>query len=1108
MLTFLCSTYFSARKKFIYEKICSLLTQGERVYLIVPEQSSFARDRDFLMSYGEKMSNLLTVTSFTHLSRDVLEENGLKVKPEADDAARNVFMSLAAEECSDILNIYRKHSSRPALINKLLEEYSEINRDGLTSEDLRRVSASLPDGILKSKTVELSAIFSVYEALITERFSESTDNIRVMTEFLKENSIFSDAVVFFDDFRGFTGAQMKLMTEIIAQSRESFVSVHCPDSVNAYDSEAFLHAVKNCRRLRNAVSLRGISAAEIKIDSRHPVKELGAIAESLFCGEKEVYEDKTDAVTILSAADKYSECDLCALEIARLLKKGYRCRDIAVAERLGSYGKALTASLRKYGIPVFEDKRVPLTDYPLIKMVISAVTLAVYGYRSEEVFSYLKTGITGIKDVECSELENYAYVWQINGSAWLRPFTEHPDGFGEKETERSREQLISLNGIRERLVLPIERLKNKLERNDGDISCRAVFEFLTDTDAAAHFLRYASALFEDGDEAAAIECSRVWDMLTQSLDALYESVEAKAVTPRRFLELLKIILASGDVGRIPAGIDEIVIGTAGRTRHLEPKVVFVLGCNDGVFPEAPVSGGLFTASERRVLSSFDFPLENIPENMYAEERMTAYSVITNATERLCLTYSRSDGAGNKIEPSEIITEINTIVPGAKRIYDTDLSPLDKILSEESAFEQGAMLYGENTVFAASLREHIENSSNSHRYNAVKSIADRTPASIKDVKTATALFGTEMYISPSRAETYYSCPFRYFCRYGLGIEKPRVADLDARINGLLIHHLLERVLKDRSNKELGELTENDLRVLISDITEEFIEEFMGGRGGKSILLNRSLDRTKEVAFDILVRMIAEFRECSFETRNVELEIGMNGDIKPYELILPDGGKIIVGGKVDRVDVMEKNGKAYVRVVDYKTGGKAFNLSDVFDGLNMQMIIYLMCIWENGNEYYGEVIPAGILYVPANNSGGSLDRYASDEKITEQKIKNGRMNGMILEDLTVLEGMEKDCRGRFINTYIDSKGVMKGTFLSLEGFRQLHKKTDKMLTDMGQLLHNGAIEAVPLMENEDKSPCVYCDYKDICRREAGGEHRTPLGLSHNDAVALLKGSEDNG
>lgn len=1108
MLTFLSGTYFSARKSFIYEKIRSLLTDGDRVYLIVPEQSSFDRDRDFLMTYGEKTSNLLTVTSFTHLSRDVLEENGLKVKPEADESARNVFMSLAAEECSEYLNIYRKHGSRPALISKLLGEYAEICREGLSPEDLRRVSTLLPDGILKSKTSELSGIFSVYEALLTKRFSESSDNIRVMTEFLKKNDIFSGAVVFFDDFRGFTGAQMKLMTEIIAQSRESFVSVLCPDCVNAYDSEAFLHAVKNCRRLRAEVSLRGIKSTEIKTDSRHPVDALGAVADSLFCGEKDVYKNETDAVTVMSAADKYSECDLCALEISRLLKNGYRCRDISVTERTGSYAKALSASLRKYGIPVFEDKRVPMTEYPLIKMVISAVTLAVFGYSSEEVFSYIKTGITGISDIECAELENYVYIWQTDGRAWLKPFRDHPDGFGEKETEKSKEQIIKLNGIRERLILPIEKLKRKLEKNDGAFSCRAVFEFLVDTDAASHFLSYAKALYENGNEAAAVECSNVWDMLTQSLDALHEAIREKTVSSRRFLELLKIIISSGDIGRIPAGIDEIVIGTAGRTRHLEPKAVFVLGCNDGVFPETPVNGGLFSSSERRILSSFDFSLENIPENMYAEERMIAYSVLTNATEKLYVSYSRTDGAGNKTEPSEIIKEINTIIPFARKVFDAGLSPLDKIASDESAFEQCAALYSENTVLSASLREYIKFSVNSDRFESVKNIADKTPAQIKDRATATDLFGKDMYISPSKAEMYYSCPFKYFCRYGLGIQKPRIADLDARINGLLMHHLLENVLRGRSNKELCALSETELRKLISDITEVFIAEFMGGRDGKGILLNRSLDKTKETAFDILMRMIKEFEECSFETNDVELEIGMNGDIKPYELILPDSGRIIIGGKVDRVDVMKENGKAYVRVVDYKTGGKDFKLSDVFDGLNMQMVIYLMCIWENGKEYYGEVIPAGILYVPANNSGSSLDRYATDEKISEQKLKNGRMNGMILEDLTVLQGMEKSCSGRFINAYIDTKGVMKGTFLSLDGFRKLHGKTDKMLTDMGSSLHNGRIEAIPLLKSEDKSPCIYCDYKDICRREMGEEHRTPLALSHNDAVALLEGSEEDG
>lgn len=1108
MLTFLSGTYFPAKKIYIYEKIRSLLEHGGRVYLIVPEQSSFDRDRDFLMTYGEKISNLLTVTSFTHLSRDVLEENGLRVKPEADEAARNVFMSLAAEECSDELNVYKKHGSRPGLVKKLLEEYAEIRREGLATEDLLRVSAVLPEGILKQKTSELAKIFSVYEASLTKRFSEVSDNIRVMTEFLKSNHIFSGATVFFDDFRGFTGAQMKLMTEIIAQSEESFVSVLCPDSVNAYDSEAFLHAVKNCRRLRADVSSRGIGCTEIKTDSYHPVPALSAVSSSLFCGEKEIYEKKTDDVTVLSASDRYSECDLCALEISRLLKRGYRCRDISVTQRTDSYTKALSASLRKYGIPVFEDKRVPLTEYPLIKMVLSAVNIAVYGYSSEEVFSYIKTGITGISALECAELENYVYIWQTDGKAWLRQFREHPDGFGEKETDKSKEQLKKLNSVREKLTEPIEKLKIKLAKSDGAYSCRAVFEFLTDTDASSHFLTYAKELFENGNEAAAIECANVWDMLTESLDALHEAVLGRSVSPRRFSELLKIILSSGDIGRIPAGIDEIVIGTAGRTRHLEPKAVFVLGCNDGVFPETPVSSGLFTSSERRILSSHDFPLENIPENMYAEERMIAYSVITNATEKLYVSYSRTDGAGNVTMPSEIITEINTIIPLARKTDDRKLSPLDKIGSRESAFEQCAVLYGENSTLSASLKEYIVNSEHADKFEAVRAAADKTPARIKDSKTATALFGENMYMTPSKAEVFYSCPFKYFCRYGLGIQKPRIADLDARINGLLIHHLLEHVLKGRSNKELCALTETELKKLISDITEDFIADFMGGREGKGILLNRSLDKTKETAFDILLRMIKEFSECSFETADVELEIGKDGDISPYEIILPDGGSITVGGKVDRVDVMNENGKAYVRVVDYKTGGKDFKLSDVFDGLNMQMIIYLMCIWENGKERYGEVIPAGILYVPANNYGSSLDRHASEEEIDEKKLKNGRMNGMILEDLTVLRGMEKSCSGRFINAYVDSKGVMKGTFLSLNGFRKLREKTDGLLTEMGSSLHNGKIEALPLLKSEDKSPCIYCDYKDICRRVSGDEHRTPLDLTHNEAAELLKGSEEDG
>ncbi len=1110
MLTFLTGTYFPSKKEYIYKKICSLLNNGERVYLIVPEQASFDRDRDFLVTYGEKLSNMLTVTSFTHLSRDVLEENGLRVKPEADDAARNVLMSIACEDSCEHLDIFRRYSGKLPLVKKLLDEYSEIKQEGLSVQDLFNVSSALSDSMLRRKTLEMARVFSAYEAIVTDRFSESSDNIKVMENFLKENKIFEGAYIFFDDFRGFTGAQIKLMEEIMAQAQECCVSVFAPDSVHSFDSQSYLHAVKNCRRLRNSAAKRGVKCTEEKIISSHPVEALDVLKNSLFCAEKEVYRSSGEAVTVMCAEDKYAECDLVAMKIRDLLEnEGMRCKDISVTERSGDYTNALVAALKKYGIPVFKDKRIPLFEYPLIKMILSAVSVAAYGFSSEEIFSYIKTGITGTDSVMCSMLENYVYIWQIDKNAWTRPFTAHPDGFGEEVNEASQKRLDEINSIREKVMMPLMSLKSKLEKNSGEVSCRAVFEFLSQTDAAANFLDYAKFLYNDGNEAAALECSAVWDCAVEALDSLYEAISGRSISPRRFYEVLKIILSSGEIGRIPAGIDEIVIGKAGRTRHLEPKAVFVMGCNEGVFPPSPVSGGLFTSAERRILSSNNFPLENIPENMHAEERMIAYSVLTGASEKLFVSYSRLTSDGANAEPSEIISEIKSILPDVNIIDDRKIASIERIGSDDTAFEEYALRYRDNTVYSASLKKYAEESSFSHRTEAIKAAAENRPARINDTVTAKALFGNDMYISPSKAEVYHTCAFKYFCQYGMNLKKLKPADLDARINGLLIHHLLENILIVKTNRELAEITQTELKLLINDITEKFICDYMGGREDKGVLLNRSLDKAKNTAFDIVSRMIKEFSSSRFATVAVELEISPVGDIAPYFLPLPDGGSITVGGKVDRVDIMEDGNKVYLRVVDYKTGGKDFKLSDVFDGLNMQMLIYLMCLWSNGKEKYGDIIPAGILYVPANNSGEFLPRNADAEDIEARKLINGRMNGMILEDETVLRGMEKDCEGKFINAYIDEKGRMKGTFLSLSGFKLLHEKTDSILTSMGIALHEGKIAALPVIGTSSyKNTCVYCDYKDICKRTDDSEKREPASLTHKQAVDLLKGSECDG
>lgn len=1110
MLTFLTGTYFPSKKKYISEKIAELLKNGEKVFLIVPEQSSFDRDRDFLFEYGEKLRNLLTVTSFTHLSRDVLEEYGFSVKPQADEAVKNVLMSLAVEECDGETDMYSKSASKNSSVAKLLAGYGEIRAAGLSTEELFSVSSLLSDGTLKQKTKELALIFSTYEALLSERFSDSADNIAAMTRFLEKNNVFENAYLFFDDFRGFTGAQIKLIEVISSQAKEIYVSVLSQDSVNAYGSGASEHAVANCRKIRAAVAKNSIQCREIKIESVHPNETLNVLNGSLFCIEKDVYDKECDCVSVIKADNKYDECDIVALEIKKLLQDGYRCEDIYVCERGSKYMKPLAAAMKKYGIPVFEDKRVLLSEYPLVRMIVSAVFTASHSFDSEQVFSYLKTGITGITDEECAMLENYVYIWQIDKNAWLKPFTAHPDGLGEAENESSVERLQKLEELRKNAIEPLLELKKRLSDADGGKSCKAVYEFLTDISAAENFKKYATSLYDADNEAAAMECARVWDYVMQALDALYETVEKRQMTPQRFYELLKITLTSGDIGRIPAGIDEIVIGEAVRTRHLEPKVVFVLGCNEGIFPRPPVSSGIFTTAQKRLLGNTGFSLEGVPENLYAEERMAAYSVLSNASDKLFVSYCVNLSDGSMGTPSEIISEILQIVPKCRMISSENISPLERIGSDESAFEQCAEHFSDNTVFSESLKRYIEQSKFASSFSVLSKASKNVRAEIQDRDVATQLFGKDMNISPSKSEMFYTCAFKYFCRYGLNVKKLTVADYDARVNGLLIHYLLEQMLRLHTNKELTLMSQESVIKEVDVLTETFINEYMGGREDKSVLMNRSLDKVKETALGILSRLKSEFSESDFETVDVELGIGEKREIPPYKIMLSDSGSITIGGQVDRVDIMKTEATNYFRIVDYKTGGKEFKDQDVRNGLNMQMLIYLMCIWSGGKERYGDLTPAGILYLPAHMHGEMLGRHANEEKIIQQRYKNGRMNGLVLDDEKVLNGMENGCQGKYLNASIGLDGKKEGKFKSLDEFHSLHIVIDKLLRLMGDELHSGNIAAYPIEKYSTYSPCKYCDYKDICRREEDSEVKeyVEFGVVNSDLLGGKKGSKNDG
>lgn len=350
----------------------------------------------------------------------------------------------------------------------------------------------------------------------------------------------------------------------------------------------------------------------------------------------------------------------------------------------------------------------------------------------------------------------------------------------------------------------------------------------------------------------------------------------------------------------------------------------------------------------------------------------------------------------------------------------------------------------------------------------------------------------MRISASKVEKFHSCRFLYFCRYGLNLSPRKTVKLDAMEYGNVMHWLFEQIFSKYGGKGINSLSDAQLKKEITDILTEYMERVMGGTAGKTKRFNYLFGRLAASAFMLIKRMGAEFAQSSFETCAYELKIGYDGDIKPVNFKIDSGGAVSVEGSIDRVDMMELDGKNYIRVVDYKTGKKEFCLSDILYGLNMQMLIYLISLWKNGTGKFSGSVPAGILYMPSKRPAPKAGRDTLSEEDT-----GICMNGLLLNNIHILKGMERDLSGIYIPVKLSSKGELKGgdSLASLEDFGKIAKHIEKMLIKMGDELINGNISALPAVGSFDI--CKNCDYKAVCGHEPDDMQITVKEL-HNQEV----------
>ncbi|MBE6817352.1 MAG: hypothetical protein E7520_06605 [Ruminococcaceae bacterium] len=1100
------------KTEYVFSAIKSLVDSGrDDILLLIPEQFSFVSERRLLEDLGEDRVNCVKSLSFSRLGVEISSQYGGDELPVLTKGARAVMMKRAIEMVQDNLKLFNRNITSNSFITSVLKIYDEMKSCRVSVDDILDAADSTDKEILSYKLRDIALIIGAYDALIDGVYYDSENELTRLYHKLLKLDYFKGKTVFIDGFSGFVAQEYKIIEVIIKQAERVYITF-CTDSFNNTDKyDLFSYVNRNIQILRGVCEKAGAVFAEpvmLTKNHRSQNEELRAVENAAFSNIFDAIDAIPQNISLYAAKNITDECDNAALNISKLLRKGWRASDITVICRdLERYQKELQFAFSKFNIPYFNDERQDISSQPLMMLVNFLLRSVIYSYKSEDIFSLLKTGLTALDSDSVNLLENYAYVWNINGSDWKDEFCESPKGFVENLSDNDRKMLDTLNQSREYIIDILEKFKKRTRKANCLNISKAVYYAISDFKADEKLKELAISLDESGKSALADEQGRIWDLLMVILDKLAVTGEDKPITLKEYYKLFHLMIMSEDLGTIPTGLDNVQIGSADRIRCDNPRAVFILGANEGEFPQAVTSAGLLSENDRITLIQNDFKLYSYGETLNAQEKYFAYMAMACAREKLYISFR--DG-GNYASESEIVRCVRALFPKLEVESLSDDITLERIESKDNAFEILASSYCENSEMMRSLEAYFATQDGYRaRLDAVKRLTKNGDITIDDTVLATKLFKKNMYLSASRIEDYFNCSFRYFCKFGLGARPLMKAEMDPMQTGTVIHYVLEQIIKEKGSRGLCALTDDEIALCVNLHLEDYLKNKMGDFEKFTPRFKYQFMRLSKMLTTVVLRLREEFSASDFEARAFELTIGDGSggeEVKSATIPLSDGGSVEIKGAVDRVDVYEENGKQYVRVVDYKSGNKQFSLSDVLYGLNLQMFIYLFTLAQSDSAYAG--ISSGVLYMHSARPVMSLERNTDEKGIQSKENQIFKMKGVVLndEENDIAIHMEHELKGKYIPVKNTKDGIA-GNIVTLEELGAISNKINALIAEMGANLHAGKISQNPVNgKNHDKT-CDFCDYRAVCLNRKEVTSREITEYDNDETLHILKGGDVN-
>ena len=1145
MLRFYLGASGAGKSTKLYQEIIerSIKAPEQNFFIIVPDQFTMQTQMDIVKMHPVHGIMNIDVLSFGRLAHRIFDEVGAYQLPVLDDTGKSLILRHVADLHRDELPVIGGNMHRSGYIDEVKSTISELMQYDIRPEQMEPLlAAASKRGALSAKLKDIQLLYEKFSQYIDRKYITTEETLGILCEKLTASKLIRNGVVVLDGFTGFTPVQYRVIRQLLTLCAEVTVTCDIDPESDPYASrmdeqELFFLSRKTIRDLEKIAyeveagspgaqvpdfdrwkAYRDSHGGDVQISEKPVIRlqnnpPMAFLEAHLFRYQPAVYEKAPgDSIQLYEMTTPEEEVRQTCIQISRLIRSDEHIfyRDIAiVCGDLETYSDALELTAEKFRIPIYIDRTTAIRLNPFIEYIKSALNIVAQNYSYESVFHYMRSGLADFEPGDVDRLENYVRALGIRGKKqWEDIFTRQLPGAKQIEDEVQRtEFLAGMNEMRSRLTTQMAVL---FAVRNGTVleQTKALYDFIINGQSQEKLQAYSERFAAAGDRSRAAEYAQIYAKVMDLLNQVVVLLGEEKIRPEEYMDILDAGFGEIEVGTIPQNVDRILVGDIERTRLKEVKYLFFIGVNDSAIPKHTGTGGIISDIDRQFLVEAQSEVELAPtprQQMYIQ-RLYLYMNLTKPSAQLYLSFSKTDAAGKSVRPAYLIGKLQKMFPQLKVQYPELKDTQEQMMTVQDSLEylsgqirsyadgylqpeaerEFLTLFG---LFQTMGQEQPEIKCQLERLQKAAFLRYQSRPLSKAVSAA--LYGSYLENSVSRLELFAACCYAHFIRYGLALDERDEYDFDVSDLGNVFHGVLETftVRLKESGLEWESFTKEQGEEILNQALAEYADSY-----GNTILMSSARNRyAVEKIHRILTRTVNtlqyQLQKGAFRPDLVEMDFREAGSIDEINIALTTDEKrkiteqMKLHGRIDRVDLSEDDGHVYVKIIDFKSGKKDFNIASLYYGLQLQLVLYMNVAqaMEKSIHQDKEIVPAAILYYHVSDPLITPDPEDTPEQIGEKIRKELRTTGLVNSNEKVLSLLDRDFTDR--SDVIPVQRRKDGSFTAASGvitdqdYGLVSSYVNERIRAFGKRILDGDISVNPY-EMKGKSACTWCRFKPIC------------------------------